>query len=220
MQALSDPVAYGNLTAAQADQLRLQLSQAVSLTYTLTTTLDQATAGTLVNALDAIVATASTIDSALFEELLQLLQALAAESGAAASQFLNVLSAMLQLRGVGNSTTATALGTALEELTLSVLQDAVCGEAPSNLTANGLQLLAAFQSTYANVNVSLLDGQTLTFGDIGSFLSGSLLNDTQCKKSQIVNQVVPPFIASNTSHYKYGWELGLGDEGDMKGRGI
>ena len=154
-QALSNPDQYGGLSASQQDSLRLSLSQAINLTVALAGSLDTSTASTIVSALNAVVSNASNIDVALFNLLLQLVQTLASLAGAAASSFLAVISAMIKARGVGSNANADAISSTLNQLALSILSDAVCGQPTQSVTSPGLDLKASFQSNYGGSSVNL-----------------------------------------------------------------
>ena len=203
--ALSDPAAYGNISAADQVTLRQELTQAVNLTITLAGTLDADTTTVLVGALQSIVGSSANIDDSLFTLLLSLVQALASNAGNAASNFLSLVTAMLQSRGVGNNNNAQAISSSLASLSLSLLEDAVCGQAPSTLSTSDVQLLAAFQSSFGGSSVPFTGGASLVFGnDFGNFANGStVLDDSICKKSQVLSQNTAPYVAPTGGAFMY-----------------
>jgi len=207
VQVLSDPVAVAALTDTEVDELRLELTQAVSLLYNMTTELDRATAATLVSAMHAIVHTVSTMQTPLFQELLALLQALASKASEASQDFLEVIAVMLQARGVQTNEEGDAVQTGIEAMVLSLMDGAVCGEAAVNLAAPGLELVASFQPDFDGDVVTLAGGGVLTFGSGTSGGTGEgsdLVDDGVCKKSQIFTQTASPFVPPEKSNYTYG----------------
>ena len=203
-QALSNPAEYGGLSSAEETALRLSLTNAINLTVSLAGTLDTPTTTALVQALEAVVGSSANIDATLFDLLLELVQSLASLAGQAAGSFLNIVSAMIQARGVGNNDNANAISSSLANLALSVLEDAVCGQPVSNVSSAGLQLLAAFQSSYAGDSVTLTGGSGLQFGtDFGNFAGGDVVDDSVCKKSQVVSQSTAPYVTTENGTFTY-----------------
>jgi hypothetical protein len=196
---------FGNLTATQQTTLRFNLGQAVNTTIALAgSSLDSTTVGALVPALNSVVGSAANVDAELFTLLLTLVQKLATLAGSAASSFLAIIAAMIQARGVGSNSNAATLSDSLSNLALSVLADAVCGQAPANISAGGINLQASFQSSFANNSVTLGGGALLQFGsDFGAFNPGDTISDSVCKKNQIVSQSVAPFVPPVNGAFMY-----------------
>ena len=203
---LRDPVALTNLSPEEQAHLRKQLSDAVELTATLGT-IDATTAASLITALNAIVLSSSEMDAELFNQVLNLVRRLAANAGEAAAALLDIVAAMLRNREVASADEAETINDSLEDLTLALLETAVCGEAGRTVDGDGIQLNAAFKSSFTGESYELLGGAGASFGDMSQFdaLGGDVVDDSICTKSQLLVQTSSPYTASNASEIRYVW---------------
>jgi len=204
MQVLRDPVALTNLLPEEQADLRKQLSDAVELTATMGT-IDATTSASLITALNAIVLSSSEMDAELFNQVLQLVRRLAANAGEAAAALLDIVAAMLRNREVASADEAETINDSLEDLALALLETAVCGEAGHTVDGDGIQLNAAFKSSFTGESYELLGGAGASFGDMSQFeaLGGDVVDDSICTKSQLLVQTSSPYMASNASEIKY-----------------
>ena len=202
---LRDPLALASLSAEEQASLRKQLSDAVELTASLGT-IDSTTAAGLVTALNAVVLSSSDMDDELFAQVLQLVRALASSAGDAAAALLDIVAAMLRNRGVASGEEADAINESLQELALALLNSAVCGEAGHSVDGDGIQLNAAFKSSFTGESYELLGGAGASFGDMSQFeASGTdIVDDSICTKSQLLVQTTSPYVAApNSSEFQY-----------------
>ena len=193
------------MSPEEQDNLRKQLSDAVAYTANHTETIDSNTGAALVTALNAVVLSSSAMDAALFDQVLQLVRTLAAHAGDSAAALLDIVAAMLRTRGVASEDEADAINESLEQLTLALLDTAVCGEAGRSVDGNGIQLNAAFKSSYTGESYELLGGAGISFGDMSQFeaTGNDVVDDSICTKSQFLTQTTPPYVASNSSENQY-----------------
>jgi len=204
-QVLRDPEALENLTPEEQAALRKQLSDAVALTANLTEAFDADTGKALVTALNAVVLASSDMDAALFNQVLELVRTLAAYAGDAAAALLDIVAAMLRNRGTATNEEADTINESLQQLTLALLETAVCGEAARTVEGDGIQLNAGYQSSYTDKSYDLLGGTTASFGDMSQFeeSNSDVVDDSICKKTQLLVQSSSPYVASNTSELEY-----------------
>jgi len=206
LQVLRDPEAVSNLSPEEQEALRKQLSDAVAYTANHTETTDSDTGAALVNALNAVVLASSAMDEALFNQVLQLVRTLASHAGDSAAALLDIVAAMLSTRGVASEDEADAINESLEQLTLALLDAAVCGEAGRSVDGDGIQLNAAFKSSYTGESYELLGGAGAAFGDMSEFeaTSTDVVDDSICTKSQLLVQTTPPYVvAFNATENQY-----------------
>jgi len=175
----------------------------VSLALQLTEAPDATTTAALVNALREITKSAATMDDELFELLLDLVESLATTANEAGNDFLAILAVMLHSRGVQTETDSSVITSSLRQLVLAVLQDAICGETAPPLSADGMELRAAFLASFADQEIDFAGGGSVDFGngtDFGQSGDGEL---PICKKSQILSQDTSPFTVPENSKFKY-----------------
>ena len=198
MQALSDPTTYGGLSESDQASFRQSLAQAVNATLALVSTLDSATTTVLVQALSGFISSATNIDSGTYSLLLSAVQTLSSYAGSAADSMMGVLSTLIRSQPGGSAGNTNVLRESINNLALSVLSDAVCGEAPSTYTSDGIRLHASYQSSFANTNVSLSSGATVTYGsgfDSAPAVSGA----GSCKKMLASSQDTAPYVSTNVN---------------------
>lgn len=203
---LRDPEAISHLSSEEQDNLRKQLSDAVAYTANRTETIDSNTGTALVTALNAVVLSSSAMDEALFDQVLQLVRTLASHAGDSAAAFLDIVAAMLRIRGVASEDEADTINKSLEQLTLALLDTAVCGEASRSVDGDGIQLNAAFKSSYMGESYELLGGAGASFGDMSQYeVTGTdFVDDSICTKTQLLVQTSPAYVvASNASENQY-----------------
>ena len=205
VQVLRDPESLESLTPEEQINLRKQLSDAVALTANLTEAFDADTGKALVTALNAVVLASSDMDAVLFNQVLELVRTLASYAGDAAAALLDIVAAMLRNRGTTTNEEADTINESLQQLTLALLEMAVCGEAARTVEADGIQLNAGYQSSYTDKSYDLLGGTTASFGDMSQFEDShsDVVDDSICKKTQLLVQSSSPFVVSNTSELEY-----------------
>ena len=106
-------------------------------------------------------------------------------------------------RAQGIAAGVNVITKSLELLTLSVLQDQVCDEPSAAATSDGLDWAASFQSDFANTTFSFEDGGSVRFGNLTNFDGTAAIDNSHCRKSQIVSQAMPPVAVPSDSLFAY-----------------
>ena len=84
-----------------------------------------------------------------------------------------------------------------------MLQDQVCDEPSAAATSDGLDWAASFQSDFANTTFSFEDGGSVRFGNLTNFDGTAAIDNSHCRKSQIVSQAMPPVAVPSDSLFAY-----------------